>query len=124
MKFALQTIDKMAEKCAQHIDSCYGVGVLNEPQPGSPTPLPSYLHAYLLGYYAHAIMTARKHLDAEVPVVLYSWVNDFDLWYNKQYPQSKYGNVIWDTHLYTENADSVDEALSMYDADLLKILKF
>lgn len=55
MKFALQTIDKMAAKCAEHMDSCYGVGVLNEPQPGSPTPLPGYLHAYLVGYYAHAI---------------------------------------------------------------------
>lgn len=31
MAFANTTIGKMAEKCAEKIDSCYGVGVLNEP---------------------------------------------------------------------------------------------
>lgn len=69
-------------------------------------------------------MKAREHLDAEVPVLLFSWVYDFQLWYDKQYPQAKYGNVIWDTHLYTKDTDTVDEALSLYDADLLEILKF
>ena len=64
------------------MESCFGVGVLNEPQPGSPTPLPEYLHIYLRDYYSHAILAARKHLAPEVPVVVFSWTYDFDKWWD------------------------------------------
>lgn len=80
MGFALETVEKMAEKCKEYIASCYGVGVLNEPMPGTPTPTSDSLHTFLAEYYPQAILAARKHLDASVPVVLFSWVFDFHRW--------------------------------------------
>ena len=31
MQLGVRTVEKMAEKCNEHLDACFGVGVLNEP---------------------------------------------------------------------------------------------
>ena len=32
--------------------------------------------------------------------------------------------MLWDTHIYTPNADTVDDALELYESDLSKIATF
>lgn len=124
LELGLRTVEKMSQKCNQFIDSCYGVGVINEPQPGNPTPTEDTLHDFLDRYFSMAILMARKYLSNDVPVALFSWTYDFWRWSEKHYPEVTYGNVIWDTHLYTPNAQSVEEALSNYESDLEKIDDF
>jgi hypothetical protein len=114
----------MSETCNKYIDACYGVGVINEPQPGNPAPSEDRLHEFLDRYFSMAILMARKYLANEVPVSLFSWTYDFWRWDQNHFPEETYGNVIWDTHLYTPNAASVDEALSNYESDLEKIEDF
>lgn len=120
-QLALQTVGEMAKKCQQYQESCYGVGVLNEPQPGDPDPTDDDLHTFLDSYFGQAISIARQYLHPEVPVVLFSWTYDFGLWSAKHYPEEDFGVVQWDTHIYTPNAASVDEALKDYESDLSKI---
>jgi len=92
-EIAINTVGKMAEKCKQYSDTCYGVGVLNEPQPSLYGPLPEKLHIFLEDYYEKAIFKAREHLDESVPVVLYSWIYDFLRWETNRFPYDKYGKV-------------------------------
>jgi len=102
--------------CADHIDHCYGVGVLNEPQPGPTTPTEENLHAFLDSYYSEAITEARKYLSSDVPIVPFSWPSDFWRWSDQHYPSSYYGTVVWDTHLYPGfGFNNVEDALNSYN---------
>jgi hypothetical protein len=114
----------MAEKCKQYADTCYGVGVLNEPQPSLYGPIPEKLHVFLEDYYEKAIFKAREHLDESVPVVLYSWIYDFLRWKTNRFPYDKYGKVQWDTHIYTPGSSNVDLLLELYEVDLLFVEEF
>jgi len=76
-------------------------------------------HAFLDQYYDRAIKVARKHLDADVPVVLFSWQVFFPLWRRKRFPKEEYGRVAWDTHIYTGGHKTTDDALHAYDLALL-----
>lgn len=118
-QIALNTIGVMAQKCAKHWGHCYGVGVLNEPMPGENSPTSDDLHTFLDVYYGEAILEARKYLNADVPVILFSWKYDFLRWSDQHYPRSIYGNVVWDTHAYPGFAyKTVDEALDAYKSIL------
>ena len=123
-QIAVETVGVMAQKCAEYPDLCYGVGVLNEPQPGLTSPLPWTLHSFLDGYFGEAILEARKYLDKDVPVVLYSWWYEFVLWSETHYPYDTYGKVVWDTHIYTKDKSSVDSALKSYDKFLKMVQSF
>ena len=63
-------------------------------------------------------MEARKHIAWDVPVVLFSWTHDFWRWSDSHYPYDTYGKIVWDTHLYTSDQYSVDDALNSYDGYL------
>ena len=56
-QIAIDTVGKMAEKCQQFGSTCWGVGVLNEPQPsgGGAEPTDESLHWFLDDYYSQAI---------------------------------------------------------------------
>jgi hypothetical protein len=108
----------MAEKCKEYSEVCYGVGVLNEPQPSEPHPTQDELHAFLDDYFEKAIVKAREYLAPEVPVVLFSWVYDFYRWPDNRFPEDQFGKVQWDTHIYTPGASSVDEVLQNYNSNL------
>jgi len=125
-EIAVNAIGKMAEKCRQFESSCWGIGVLNEPQPGGGGYAPSDddLHWFLEDYYAQAINKAREYISWDMPVVLFSWTYDFWRWGDNRYPYEQYGKIMWDTHMYTPNANDVDSALSKYDYDLGKIQEF
>jgi len=125
-QIAIDAIGKMAEKCKQFESVCWGIGVLNEPQPsgGGAEPTDDSLHWFLEDYYAQAINKARETLPLDMPVVLFSWTYDFWRWGDNSYPYEQYGKVLWDTHLYTGGSDSVDQVLGYYDGDLAKIQEF
>lgn len=97
----------MSKSCNENIDACFGVQVLNEPQAGNPSPTMDNLMTFLDGYFQDAIIAARKHLDQEVPVVLFSWTFTFDYWSQNHFPEDTYGKVMWDTHLYYPTMDTV-----------------
>jgi hypothetical protein len=82
------------------------------------------LMTFLDGYFQDAIIAARKHLDQEVPVVLFSWTFSFDYWSQNHFPEDTYGKVMWDTHLYYPTMDTVQEALDSYDTELPKVMAF
>ena len=76
-EIAVNAIGKMSEKCKENYRVCWGVGVLNEPQPSRPAPSDDELHAFLSDYYHQAIQKARASLSWDTPVVLFSWTYDF-----------------------------------------------
>jgi len=121
LELALRTVDKLSAKCKQYGSTCWGVGVLNEPQPSGSN---EDLHNFLDKYYPQAIKKAREHLSPDVPVVLFSWTYDFDSWSSNHFPSSQYGNVLWDTHAYYGGSQSADDALKSYDYDIGKIVEF
>ena len=59
-----------------------------------------------------------------MPVVLFSWTYDFWRWSDNRYPHDQYGKVVWDTHIYTGGAASVEQVLGYYDGDLGKSAEF
>lgn len=124
-KIAVETVGVMAQKCAEHLDHCYGVGVLNEPQPGDTTPSREKLHLFLESYYGEAILEARKYLSMDVPVILFSWVIDFWRWSDLHYPAETYGTVVWDTHMYPGfGYENVDRLLEIYGPGLFGVRRF
>jgi len=123
-EIALNSIEQMAAKCRQFESSCYGIGVLNEPQPSGPSNDNDGLHAFLDTYFDEAIRRARETLSWDTPVVLFSWTYDFWRWPDNRFPYNSYGNTVWDTHIYTGGSDDVNQVLGFYDSDLSKIRDF
>merc|ERR1711872_1372 len=125
-QIAVDSVGKMAEKCQQYGSTCWGIGVLNEPQPsgGGHPPTDDDLHNFLSSYYHEAITKARTILSKDTPVVLFSWTYDFWRWPDHSYPYDQYGKILWDTHMYTGGSSSVDEVLGKYDGDLGQIQSF
>ena len=73
MRIALDVMAKMAEKCEQFPGTCWGIGTINEPQgQGS-----RYNTPWMQTYFKEAILTVRKTLPKDFPVVLFSWPEDF-----------------------------------------------
>lgn len=51
-----------------------------------------------------------------MPVVLFSWTYDFDRWPTGRFSDYQtYGNIKWDTHIYTGGFDNLDAVLAVYD---------
>ena len=100
-QIALDSVAGMASKCQQFQSSCWGIGVLNEPQPSGPSNDNDGLHNFLDTYYDEAIKRARETLPWDTPVVLFSWTYDFWRWPANRFPYNQYGNTVWDTHIYT-----------------------
>ena len=123
-EIALRSIGEMAAMCKQFQSSCWGIGVLNEPQPSGPNNDNDGLHAFLDTYYDEAIRKARETLSWETPVVLFSWTYDFWRWGDNRFPWDQYGRTVWDTHLYTGGSADVNQVLGFYDSDLAQIRDF
>ena len=45
-------------------------------------------------------------------------------WGDNRYPYSSHGSVVWDTHIYTPQADTVDQVLGLYELDLVLVPSF
>ena len=88
-----------AQICKEAGDTCYGVELLNEPHW-------NFSRDSLKNYYQQAIKSAREDvgLDMGVPIVVMEWMGEFlnywnDKW-NDFFPETSYGKVILDTHIY------------------------
>merc|ERR1712131_120899 len=94
-EIAVDAIGRMAEKCQEYPNVCWGIGVLNEPQPSGngASPNDDELHQFLDRYYDEAIMRVRD-------------------------------TMVWDTHTYTGGSSNLDEVLGFYDWDLGQIQDF
>jgi len=88
------------------------------------------VHEFLDQYYEESIQTVRQILPEEFPVVLFSWIYNFDRWESNRFPSEQYGKVVWDTHIYTwsqhnhKPVEDLEEVLSYYNKALMKIQKF
>jgi len=125
-QIAVDVVGKMAEKCQQFQDVCWGIGVLNEPQPSGngSSPTNSELHEFLDLYYEEAIIRVRETMPWDFPVVLYSWIYDFWRWRDNRYPYNEYGSIVWDTHTYTPGSSDLDVVLGFYEIELLPTIGF
>ena len=130
-ELAVRTVGKIAEKCREFKSSCYGVGVINEPTmgKGASKEEQNNVHDFLDEYFDEAIRRVREILPSDTPVVLFSWIFDFWRWPANRFPYSEYGNVLWDTHIYTfwrddGTSDDVDHVLSLYDEEIEKSTAF
>jgi len=125
-QIAVDVVGKIVEKCQQYPNVCWGIGVLNEPQPSGngASPNDDELHQFLDRYYDEAIMRVRETMPWDFPVVLFSWTYDFWRWVDNRYPYSQYGSIVWDTHTYTGGSSNLDEVLGFYDWDLSQIQDF
>ena len=89
----------MAEICKEAGDTCYGIELLNEPDG-------SLSRDHLKEWYQEAIKVARNdvQLDKNVPIFVMDWMGQLqNYWINSWYdffPESTYGKVIIDTHIY------------------------
>lgn len=107
------------------------MGVINEPTMGTGASKEEKdnVHDFLDEYFDEAIKRVREILPSETPVVLFSWIFDFWRWPAHRFPYSEYGNVLWDTHIYTfwrddGTSDDVDHVLSLYDEEIEKSTSF
>merc|ERR1719187_382297 len=125
-EIAVDVVGKIVEKCQQYPNVCWGIGVLNEPQPSGngASPNDDELHQFLDRYYDEAIMRVRDTMAWDFPVVLFSWTYDFGRWSDNRYPYNQYGSIVWDTHTYTGGSSNLDEVLGFYDWDLGQIQDF
>ena len=99
-KKAVEAVEQMAKYCRKRIDTLYGLQVINEPNGYGKKVDP---HVFLYQYYKAAIKSARKHLPKDIPIIVFEWTYNFKKWKNDRFPYDKYGNVIWDTHIYHLN---------------------
>ena len=69
-------------------------------------------------------MGARKWLPLEKPVVLFSWSYDFYMWPTDCFKGDDYGNILWDTHIYSDGMDTVEKLMKLYDKEMVPVNKF
>ena len=119
-ELAIRAIDEMA-KYGKSNSNFWGLGVLNEPQPG--VGVHDY-HTFISDFYELATLKARETLDAEVPILLFSWNYDFNKWKTGQFSDARFGNIVWGTHIYLPDNKSVDALLNQYDSQMKKVTDF
>ena len=117
-QIAVDTIAEMAKYCDKAGDTCYGVGILNEYQ-RSPWHI-GVIPFFLRDYYDKAILAARKHMSMDKQVVLFNWGYDSVVWILGEHftDSKKYGNIIWDFHMYTKDETDYHKCLWHFAFDL------
>lgn len=93
------TIEAMAKICADHGSTCFGIELLNEPyDPG----LGKHSRHHLQSFYHRAILSARKHLDKDKPLVIFEWAPRMWYWRHQRnwFTQEIYGRVMFSAHLF------------------------
>ena len=98
-QWTVSAFKAMAQICKDAGDTCYGVELLNEPDW-------HISRDSLKDYYQDAIKVAREQvgLDKKVPIVIMDWMHIIQSYWNNRwqefFPESTYGKVIVDTHIY------------------------
>ena len=94
LQTSVRAVRAMAEFASQK-PNLFGIQVISEPHLHTDEG-----HEFLRRYYQQAILAARESLDPSVPVVLFEWTYEMHRWEEGAFPESTYGRVVWDTHLY------------------------
>lgn len=95
-EMAVKAVQAMAKYARDKGSTLFGIQVINEPHLQSA----DNGHAFLRDYYRRAILAAREFLDASVPIVLFEWTYRTENWEDNAFPESDFGAVLWDMHLY------------------------
>lgn len=108
-QIAVQAIERMAEVCNEHGDTCYGIELLNEPigsaGPGGASQQLS--RAGLRDFYLQAIGAARKHMDWDKPILIMDWPAWLPWWKEKEsFDYSSHGRIVFSTHVYHLDRDT------------------
>ena len=114
----------LAKICQEKGSTCYGVEVLNEPAfPGGGLD-----RGHLLSFYQEAILAARNEggLSMDVPMMIMEWGPHWnDFWkgrWSTYFPESKYGKVQLDTHIY-DFQNTVQESEASWAANQFPLVK-
>merc|ERR1719410_1314617 len=103
MNIAVKAVDQMARVCGMHLDSCYGVELLNEPHGDIPRD-------HLEGFYFKAIAAARRHLSKETPLVIMDWASKLNWWHKRRpFSYKQHGRILFSTHLYHIGPEITDQ---------------
>lgn len=99
----------MVEICKVNTN-CYGVEVLNEPSS-------DLSRSDLIAYYQEVILASREAgLPMETPMIIMDWNYEFTWHFNNKwyelFPVEKYGQTIFDTHIYDFKNTVADEEAS------------
>jgi hypothetical protein len=70
---AILAVEEMSRLCVKYESSCFGVGLLNEPQG-------KLSHSYLEEYYRMSATAARAILLPQHYIVAMEWTYNFGLW--------------------------------------------
>jgi len=117
----LEAVRAMAEYCADKGDTLYGLEVINEPM-----NFDHDIHGLLDSYYERAILEARAHLAAHIPIIVFEWTFNMHKWPTDRFPESEFGKVMWDTHIYTvwKTTYNMEETMDVYWGDMEKLQEF
>merc|ERR1719401_2094520 len=117
----LEAVGVMAEYVKDKGDALYGLQVINEPMNFNHD-----IHDTLDDYYRRAILEARRHLAAHVPIILFEWTYNMGKWPNDRYPEWQYGKVMWDCHIYTvwKSTYNLEETQDVYWGDMQQLEAF
>merc|ERR1719203_2494969 len=117
----LEAVRAMAEYSADKGDTLYGLEVINEPMNFNHD-----IHGLLDSYYERAILEARAHLAAHIPIIVYEWTFNMHKWPTDRFPESEFGKVMWDTHIYTvwKTTHTMEETMDVYRGDMQKLQEF
>lgn len=127
LRMAVNAVREMA-RYGRSKRNLYGIQVISEPHLHTDEG-----HAYLQSYYQQAILAAREFLDSSVPIVLFEWTYEMLKWDDDAFPESTYGRVCWDTHLYhfpapgekwTSENNGLEQAKQAYSWDLQQLRQF
>ncbi|CAE7312789.1 unnamed protein product [Symbiodinium microadriaticum] len=127
LRTSVRAVRAMAEFASQK-PNLFGIQVISEPHLHTDEG-----HEFLRSYYQQAILAAREFLDRTVPVVLFEWTYEMHRWEAGAFPESTYGRVIWDTHLYhfpesgqkwTSRDQGLEKAKEAYAWDLQQLRHF
>ncbi|CAE7239974.1 exgA [Symbiodinium pilosum] len=127
LQTSVRAVRAMAEFASQK-PNLFGIQVISEPHLHTDEG-----HEFLRRYYQQAILAARESLDPSVPVVLFEWTYEMHRWEEGAFPESTYGRVVWDTHLYhfpepgqkwTSKENGLEKAKEAYAWDLQQLRHF
>ncbi|CAE7267935.1 unnamed protein product [Symbiodinium sp. CCMP2456] len=127
LRTSVRAVRAMAEFASKK-PNLFGIQVISEPHLHTDEG-----HEFLRSYYQQAILAAREFLDRTVPVVLFEWTYEMHRWEAGAFPESTYGRVIWDTHLYhfpesgqkwTSRDQGLEKAKEAYAWDLQQLRHF
>lgn len=100
-QLSLQSIEAMAQICADKGSACWGISLLNEPY--SPWSGRGISRDSLKNFYVDAIRRARVHLGSDVPILINDWPDWIgSYWKNEAstFKGAEFGKVAFSTHFY------------------------